>query len=495
VENGIVTRSSKVGQLVACHVFLLVFNAIMGGYINKELCPWSPRVEGLCSRFLAVPLAQVSLLALWMVFGTGRLASRLPLAFVLFAIACLGLNLSLAGMAPYGVALLGVQLLMLQLVFWPLSIRLGLMSSKPDVADSPTVLSRRQFALQEVFIWTTALAVLSGCSGWLLREGDFRSWWAQRGPPDLVRLAVTTSTTVLLTLTAMWAAWSLRSPRAVVATAALVWLSAACVQWLVNRLVAESSYEFPWLGDAWSTTGVQFLALLASLLILRADGYRLKRTGVPRRDVTVPRRAAAVSLLGLQACLLLAVGGGSNRYLYYPLVLSQTSVMSLWLALGRSSFTWRLPLVVAWLATLGAWRTYVMVDRGWLDWVWCTLGLLDFFGSGLLVLVPFWAMRIVSGLRLASVDGTDLPQTFERERSLARSILLWTSGGVVLLGLAWCLVWRLVDAGRLTLWSATPYRAQAAGKKTSLCRATSSNRRVSFMAALPSPCSYIRTTS
>lgn len=420
-------QTLRVWQLLALHAALLAVNA-MAALVLGDPRHWGPVFT---AWFYALPLAQIALAGAWFALDQERLSWRLPMAFVLFAIASLGLDLPLTRSAVRLVErdtflLLAIHGLVVPLVFLPYRTRRGWHVVRPVAKPQSVSANRMQFGVQDALLWTAAIAAVMGLCRSLLGDGGFwPSYRAWRGP-WLSAIAM-----ALLMITAFRAVYVRGGRRVAMQAAARDWFLITVGQ----VTLAHDGFEPPWTDGVWLLNAGLFLVMLGSLIVLRNGGCRLERRRSSEEERAAARRTAVWLLIVLNLLLPLA---GSDRELVF---VSQATLLAMWFALGRARFHHRLVPVLLllignslWLAVLEA--TYghsrgMIFHALLLGVVW------------LCIQAPLWALRVRGGIGLATPVAASPPLPMGDEyqnlqRALVRAFV-WTTliGLVASLILAW----------------------------------------------------------
>lgn len=242
----------------------------------------------------ALIAAQIGLAILWGTLGTARWYWRAP-----FTLAMGGGLLGFWALCITGSSgrlmteILVVQAITLALMSIGLRVRgyrLIPWEASDENADGQG--SRRfQFAIRDVLIWTTVLAVLLG----LMRGAGMLVWVTFSDHPALYFKGTVALLSAMAILFALWASlgqghWVVRYSLLVVVLLALGGAMGALSrygEWVVNQWILRngpkgfSSYVFyQWHEVGWWWIAWMFLSgglLAASLLVFRAVGYRLVR--------------------------------------------------------------------------------------------------------------------------------------------------------------------------------------------------------------------------
>ncbi len=249
----------------------------------------------------ALVAAQIGLAILWGTLGTARWYWRAPFALAL-GTGLLGFwVLYVAGWSGQLMSgILVVQAITLTLMSIGLRVRgyrlIQLVASEENVAGQNS--RRFQFAIRDVLIWTTVLAILLG----LMRGAGMLVWVTFTDHPALYFKATVALLSAMAILFALWSAlgqghWALRYSLLVIVLllvgGAMGALSTYGEQlfnlWRSPKIRTGWSYYdydlYQWKEVGWWWIAWMFLSgglLAASLLIFRTVGYRLVRSGKTR---------------------------------------------------------------------------------------------------------------------------------------------------------------------------------------------------------------------
>ena len=159
-----------------------------------------------------------------------------------------------------------------------------------------------------------------------------------------------------------------------------------------------------------------------------------------------PNPALPVGVIGgllVVSWLMLAVlspnhFGGPVEYIVIGLLLGtmfgQTTLAATWTALGPFHLVWRLPLSLAWLATMGAAFGFNVVFSGPPDTGFAVVLTLALFGQWVFVQLPLWGLRLWYGVELG--HWADPPRESPATRQFGiRQLMVLTAIVAVLLGI------------------------------------------------------------
>ena len=247
--------------------------------------------DGYLSQLLpsgALAAAQVGLGVIWGILGTARWYWRMPLSVGLAA-GILGLWIAWVTGWNGGLVtrILVVQSVALTLICIGLRIRgYRLALVRPDTGASQDYGRRFQFGVRDVLTWTTVLAILLG----LMRGADMLRWKSLKDNPSIYLMCAVALLSAIAILFALWAAlgqgrWWLRYG---LLLAVLLALGGGLGAWCKYGEWASQggggwSYDwdfYHWYLVGWWWIAWMFLSgglLAATLLIFRAEGYRLVR--------------------------------------------------------------------------------------------------------------------------------------------------------------------------------------------------------------------------
>jgi hypothetical protein len=241
--------------------------------------------------------AQLLLVAIWAVFGSTRWSIRWPVALALLALGA-GVPLTANAYSPHQVVLLVTTQSVLFLAgCWLLfrrGFRLGSGGERRHIAVEPSAaISKTQFFLRDLVLWTTLAATLLALARIFVLQSHAETLPLAARESGLMYLTGTLSAVVLVTaLCAMlgekwivvrWAGLPLASVVAVVLSGAYYYFFFA---W--RGIWPESDWH-PLLGwtywayylrGKWhllAWIGMSAAMLMASLVFLRAQGYRMER--------------------------------------------------------------------------------------------------------------------------------------------------------------------------------------------------------------------------
>lgn len=129
--------------------------------------------------------------------------------------------------------------------------------------------------------------------------------------------------------------------------------------------------------------------------------------------------------------------GGPGEYIVIGLILGtmfgQATLAATWTALGPFHLVYRLPLSLAWLATLGAAFAFNIVFSGPPDTGFAIVLFMALFGQWVIVQLPLWGLRLWYGLDLRHV--ADPPRDGPAKRQFGiRQLMVLTAVVAVLLG-------------------------------------------------------------
>ncbi len=197
-------QTLRIWQVLALQIALLVVNA-MAALVMGEPRHWGSIFS---AWFYAVPLAQIALAGAWSVLAEERSSRRLPMAFVVFAIASLGLALPLILCNVHTEErgyhqLLAIHGIVVPLAFLPYRIRRGWRLSRAASESKASVATRMQFGVQDALLWTAAIAAALGLGRSLFAHGA-GFWWGFR---DWDGAWLSTAATALLMVTAFRAVY------------------------------------------------------------------------------------------------------------------------------------------------------------------------------------------------------------------------------------------------------------------------------------------------
>ena len=248
--------------------------------------------DGYLSRILpcgALAAAQIGLGVIWGILGDARWYWRVPLS--------IGLAAGVLGFWIFWVTgwngglmtqILVIQSTSLTLICIGLRVR-GYRLAMVQQATAAAKDGRRrfQFGVRDVLIWTTVLAILLG----LMRAADMLRWKSLQEHPSLYLMSTVALLSAIAIVFALWAAlgqgsWLLRY---CLLLSILLGLGAGLGAWckyggqVLQRQASTSFYDWDlwqWYEVGWWWIAWMFLAgglLTATLLIFRAEGYRLVR--------------------------------------------------------------------------------------------------------------------------------------------------------------------------------------------------------------------------
>jgi hypothetical protein len=271
-------RHVTLSALVASHLVLLLAGAAA---IYADVVPGWCEDEFL-GCFYALPFAQLSLLAVWLAWGSQRLVRRLAVAITLAVVLWLGcLILVFAVLPRYWtvwqsraelVALGAAQWLLVQTPLWATrrcGWRVGEASFVPETGARPVP----EFGVIHFVVWTVALITLHGLGRWLVlprfAPGTPRPFW--------LSVPIVAGGNAALALLAVWAAL-LKDGR-------LIWQALGLL--VAAVLTAGELVLFDVAGVPavigtflWAANMTQIVVLLGSLAVVQLCGYRLV-TGRP----------------------------------------------------------------------------------------------------------------------------------------------------------------------------------------------------------------------
>jgi hypothetical protein len=247
----------------------------------------------------ALVAAQIGLAIVWGTLGTARWYWRMPLTLSLGAgLLALWILLVEGGHGEMMTGILVVQAITLTLISLALRVRgYRLVQLNAEEGVSGPENGRFQFAVRDVLIWTTLLAVLLG----LMRGADMLRWKFVSENPSLFFASIVAVLTAMVIIFALWASlgqghWLLRYGLLVFILLVLGGGMAAVCKYLVLQIRASmNTRNYDWELHVWYNVGWWWIAwmflsgglLAASLLVFRAVGYRLVRRGkqVPRAAI------------------------------------------------------------------------------------------------------------------------------------------------------------------------------------------------------------------